>query len=88
MTSPRVVRAFVNAERVDVAEGATALDAVRAWSAAEADAVVRGERVITDSRGLPVAGDVPVQAGSIFRLISGRRGQGDAPAPAADDTDI
>ena len=85
MTEPSVVRAFVNAQRVDVAAGATALDAVRAWNAAEADAVLRGERVITDSRGLPVSGDVPVSAGSIFRLVSGRKGQS-APA-AADDTD-
>jgi hypothetical protein len=72
---PRQVRAYVNAHGVDVPEGATALDAVRAWNADEADAVARGERVITDSRGLPIAGDAAVHAGSIFRLVSGRTGQ-------------
>ena len=70
---PSMVRAFVNANGVDVPRGATALDAVRAWNAAEADAVRRGERVITDSRGLPVDATVVVQAGSIFRLVNARK---------------
>lgn len=71
MTSgtPRSLRVFVNAVGVDVGAGASALDAVRQWSAEEADKVVRGERVITDSRGLPIAADAPVSAGSIFRLV-------------------
>ena len=79
MTSDhRTVRAFVNAHGVDVPPGSTALDAVRVFDAAEADAVERGERVITDSRGLPISADVVVHAGSIFRLVSGRQGRGRA----------
>jgi hypothetical protein len=76
----RPLRVFVNAVGVDVGAGSTALDAVRVWNPAEADAVARGERMITDSRGLPVRGDVVVQAGSIFRLVAARR----AGAPRSD----
>ena len=49
------VRVFVDGIGLDVPRGSTALDAVRARSAAAADAVGAGSRVITDSRGLPVA---------------------------------
>jgi hypothetical protein len=76
MSTSRSVRAYVNARGVDVPAGSTALDAVRVFSATEAQAVERGERVITDSRGLPIDGDSAVHAGSIFRLVSGRRGSG------------
>jgi hypothetical protein len=70
--SPRSVRVFVNAIGVDVRAGASALDAVRQWNPEEADRVARGERVITDSRGLPIGADAPVSAGSIFRLLPAR----------------
>lgn len=66
------VRVFVDGAGLDVPRGATALDAVQARSAAAADAVRAGARVITDSRGLPVAPDLPVVAGAIFRLVAGR----------------
>ncbi len=66
------VRVFVNAVAVDVPAGSTAIDAVRAWRADAADAVGGGTRLITDSRGLPVGGDTPVFAGSIFRVVSQR----------------
>jgi len=66
------IRAFVNAAGIDVPPGATALDAVRAWKAAEAEAVVAGTRLITDSRGLPIDGAAPLQAGAILRTISNR----------------
>ena len=86
MTSPdRPLRVFVNAAGIDVSPGSTALDAVRSWNASEADAVVRGERVITDSRGLPVKSDVAVQAGSIFRLVTARRTSDGADGAAIDD---
>ena len=52
----------------------TALDAVRAWNAGEADAVSRGTRAITDSRGLPVSSEQSVYAGAIFRLVGSRAG--------------
>ena len=70
--TPRGVRVFVNATGVDVAPGSSVLDAIREWNADEAAAFVRGDRVITDSRGLPIASDGRVSAGSIFRLIPAR----------------
>ena len=66
------LRVFVNATAVDVTPGATALDCVRTWRADEADAVAAGSRVITDSRGLPIASDSTAQAGSIYRTITNR----------------
>ena len=54
------VRVFVDGIGLDVPRGSPALDAGRARSAAAPDAVGAGSRVITDSRGLPVAPDVPV----------------------------
>jgi hypothetical protein len=68
----RSVRVFVNAVGVNVPAGASALDAVRQWNPDEADKVVRRERVITDSRGLPIDAGTSVSAGSIFRLVPAR----------------
>jgi hypothetical protein len=66
------VRVFVNASPVDVHEGATALECVRQWRAEEADAVTEGRRIITDSRGLPIANETAARAGSIYRTVSNR----------------
>ena len=66
------IRVFVNAAPVDAADGATALDCVRTWRADEADAVAAGQRIITDSRGLPIATDSAASAGSIYRTIPNR----------------
>lgn len=79
----RIVRVFVNAAGVDVPAGSMAIDAVRAWDAAAAAAVERGTRLLTDSRGLPLAPDAPMSAGSIVRLIARR--DRDAADPANDD---
>lgn len=68
----RMVRVFVNAIGVEVPEGSTALDAVRAWDDEAAGAVAAGGRIITDSRGLPIDGGVPMPAGSILRVIAVR----------------
>jgi hypothetical protein len=68
----RTLRVFVNAAPVDVDEGATALECVRRWRTDEADAVSAGRRVITDSRGLPIASDSSAQAGSIYRTVAHR----------------
>src|SRR5690242_4418815 len=76
---PNSLRAFVNARAVDVPPGATALDAVRAWSDQAASEVIAGDRIITDSRGLPVDGTVAVQAGAIYRLVP-RRGESAGPS--------
>lgn len=83
--TPRSLRVFVNAHGVDVPGGASALDAVRCWNEAEAMAVARGERVITDSRGLRIDGATRVSAGSIFRLVPVRQRDGAVEAP--DDSD-
>jgi hypothetical protein len=72
------IRVFVNATAVDLPHGSTAIDAVRRWEPGAADAVHAGNRVITDSRGLPVAGDTPAFAGSIFRVVSQRERASDA----------
>lgn len=68
----RTLRVFVNAAPVDAAEGATAVDCVRAWRGDEADAVVAGRVLITDSRGLPIPADSPASAGSIYRTVPKR----------------
>lgn len=70
--TPDALRVFVNATGVTVPHGSTALDAVRAQDPAAADAVVAGQRVITDSRGLPIANDEKAYGGAIYRLASAR----------------
>ena len=66
------LRVFVNGSPVDVRDGGTALDAVRAADAAEADGVVSGSRSITDSRGLPADPASPAYAGAIYRTVRAR----------------
>ena len=66
------LRVYVDAAGHTVPAGATALDAVRAHDPNVADAVTRGDRVITDSRGLPIAPDTPAYGGAIYRLASAR----------------
>jgi len=67
------MRVYVNSTGLDVPDGATALDAVRAWNAAAADDVTIGQRVIADSRGLPAAPDAPAHGGAIYRVLPARR---------------
>ncbi|HEY7877528.1 MAG TPA: hypothetical protein VIC55_04855 [Gemmatimonadaceae bacterium] len=70
MTIPLIV--FVNSSRVQVAPvtpAATALDAVRSWSADAAREVEQGITLVTDSRGLSIPADTPVHSGSILRLV-------------------
>ena len=66
------VRVFVNARGYDVPATATALDAVRTADPAEGDAVAAGTRLITDSRGLPVAPETPTYGGVIYRTVANR----------------
>ena len=66
------VRVYINTRAVDVDASATALQAVEAWDAAQADAVRNGERMITDSRGISAANDTPVHNGAIFRIVRAR----------------
>lgn len=72
------MRVFVNAAAVEVDQGATALECVRRWRGEEAEAVLAGTRVITDSRGLPVAADSGAHAGSIYRTQPKRPSARDA----------
>ena len=67
------IRAYVNGRGVDVPAGASAIEAVRIWDSVTADQVVAGERALTDSRGLPLEPSAPLVAGSIVRIVSGRR---------------
>jgi hypothetical protein len=70
---PPTVRVFVDERAVEVPRGATALDAVRAHDPAAAAAVAAGDRVVTDSRGLPTDAAGPTHAGAIYRIIPARR---------------
>jgi hypothetical protein len=63
---------YVNAHAVDVPRGATVEDALRQWNAEEASAVARGERALTDSRGLPAFLADLVAPGSILRVVGSR----------------
>ena len=67
------IRAYVNGRGVDVAAGASAIDAVRAWDNEAADQVMAGDRGLTDSRGLPLDPSAVLAGGSIIRIVSGRR---------------
>jgi hypothetical protein len=68
----RIIPVFVNGALVEVADGATVLDAVRALDAALAREVEQGTRIVTDSRGLPSMPEESAYAGAIYRLISAR----------------
>jgi hypothetical protein len=57
------------------------LDAVEAWDATQAAAIRRGERLITDSRGIVTANDTRLHNGAIFRIVRARQASND-------DTDI
>ena len=67
------VRIYINAKPIDIAASATALDAVEAWDETQAAAIRRGERLITDSRGIVTANDTPLHNGAIFRIVRARQ---------------
>jgi hypothetical protein len=72
MTRPETLRVFIDAKGVDVPPTATALDAVAAYDPAVADAVRAGEKIVTDSRGLPIDSGSSLESGAIFRIIPRR----------------
>jgi len=74
------VRIYINGKPVEVEAAATALQAIESWDAAQAAAIRSGERMITDSRGIPARNDAPVQNGAIFRIVRARQ--------PADDNDL
>ena len=67
------VRIYINAKPVDVLATATALEAVEQWDSSQAAAIRNGERMITDSRGIPTTADAPVHNGAIFRIVRARQ---------------
>ncbi|GAC1410520.1 MAG: hypothetical protein NVSMB53_04680 [Gemmatimonadaceae bacterium] len=73
------VRIYINARPLDVDPAATALEAVEAWDETQAAAVRKGERIITDSRGIVTANNTPVHNGAIFRIVRARQIAGDDP---------
>lgn len=80
MNRPETLRVFIDATGVDVKPGATAIDAVEAYDKTLALAVRQGEKILTDSRGLPVDHQATLESGAIFRLVS-RRDRSAAPSP-------
>ena len=71
------VRIYINAKPIEIAASATALDAVEAWDATLAAAIRRGERLITDGRGIVTANDTRVHNGAIFRIVRARQASDD-----------
>jgi hypothetical protein len=67
------VRIYINAKPFEVAASATALDAVEAWDETQAAAIRRGERLITDSRGIVTSNETRVHNGAIFRIVRARQ---------------
>lgn len=72
MNRPETLRVFIDAKGVDVRPGATAIDAVEAFDPAMASAVRAGDRILTDSRGLPIEATAALESGAIFRLLPRR----------------
>jgi hypothetical protein len=81
MTAEPII-VFVNATRVEVPPGVTALEAVRRWDAGIAAQITAGDRTLSDARGLPLPAESLVYGGAIYRVIGGRRGAGAEPAAA------
>jgi hypothetical protein len=73
------VRIYINSSGLDVPSSATALQAVEAWDPAAAAAIESGERMITDSRGLPADPKSSVHNGAIFRVVRARHSTDDDP---------
>ena len=73
------IRLYINAAPVEVPPGSSALDAVRLWNPAAADAIDAGARRITDSRGLEAPPDAPAYTGAIFRVVAARARADDEP---------
>jgi hypothetical protein len=66
------VRVYINTHGIDIPASSTALEAIEAWNAGEAGAIRNGDRMITDSRGLPADPASAVHNGAIFRVVRAR----------------
>jgi hypothetical protein len=69
MTSMRI---YFDGEGVDAADGCSAMDALRSHDPVKAEMLADGSRILTDSRGLPIAPESPAFAGAIYRVVSSR----------------
>ena len=67
------VRVYVNGRGVAAPTDGTPVDAVRVADPVLADAIDAGERVVTDSRGLPVVAGDALYNGAIFRVVANRQ---------------
>ena len=65
-------RIYLNGEGLDAPAGASVLGALERAKPEAAAAVRAGERIITDSRGLPTDPAAVVYDGAIFRLVRAR----------------
>ena len=79
------MRAFVNERPIDLADGATVADAVRALDAALADRLAEGAAFATDGRGIAIDPATILRGGAIVRVAvrAGRAASG-ADEPDAD----
>ena len=76
------MRVFVNACPVEVEAGTDVRGAIRAHDPDLAERAASGAALVTDARGIAVALEGPLQAGSILRIVvRARRGE---PDPDAD----
>jgi len=76
------MRVFVNASPVEVEAGTDVCGAIRAHDPELAARAASGAALVTDARGIAVALDSPLAAGSILRVVvRARRGE---PDPDAD----
>jgi hypothetical protein len=66
------VRVYVNGRGVDAPAQGSPVDAVRVVDPGLADAIAAGEKLVTDSRGLPVTSGEALYNGAIFRVITNR----------------
>ena len=67
------IRVFVNERALEVAEGATALDAVRAFDQALALRVIQRSAYLTDGRGIELGGHSQLAPGAIVRVVLSAR---------------
>ena len=69
------IRAFVNERPLDLTEGATVADAVRAFDGALADRLAEGAAFVTDGRGIAIDAGRRLRPGAIIRVaVTARRG--------------
>lgn len=70
------VRVFVNERAVDAPAGGAVVDALRAFDPALAARIAAGEGYVTDARGIAVALDGRIGAGTILRAVPGTKPRG------------